>query len=163
MSRGKPRIPIEERFWTKVNIKGPDDCWLWTACITKGYGRIGDRGDGDGKQVMKAAHRMAWELTHGPITNGLWALHKCDVTICCNPKHLYLGTHQDNMDDKVSRDRCSRGETHPDAKLTEEVVKEIRLKHSHGSTTLKELGLLFGTPWQTVYDVVSRHTWKHVA
>jgi len=88
---------FEERFWKKVDVGNLDDCWLWTASVgTDGYGRISVGGRG-GK--LMSAHRIAYELEHGRVPKGKWVLHKCDNKLCVNPKHLYSGTHTDNMND----------------------------------------------------------------
>jgi hypothetical protein len=96
-----------DRFWSKVATAGPDDCWPWTAATTpKGYGRWTYREGG--KNCHTTAHRKAWELANGPIPAGFQVLHRCDNPPCCNPAHLWLGTHRDNMADKVAKGRQSR-------------------------------------------------------
>jgi hypothetical protein len=90
-------------FWEKVE-KTPT-CWLWIAARDRqGYGKfsVADEGVRSGKRVLQA-HRHAWALTNGPIPAGLYVLHKCDVPACVNPDHLFVGTHRDNMDDKVQK------------------------------------------------------------
>jgi hypothetical protein len=89
-----------KRFWAKVDVKDEDECWLWLGGVTyRGYGhsRL------NGRQM--GAHRAAWILTFGPIPDGLLVLHKCDVPKCCNPKHLFLGTHRDNLVDAQQKGR----------------------------------------------------------
>ncbi|GMU26245.1 MAG: hypothetical protein AMXMBFR16_11500 [Candidatus Uhrbacteria bacterium] len=84
-----------ERFWRKVEIRGPNDCWGWKGWIANGYGRFYANG-------WKRAHRVAYVLTYGP-TN-LSVLHKpviCHNPACCNPKHLYAGTTSDNARDRT--------------------------------------------------------------
>lgn len=83
-----------ERFWAKVDVKGPDDCWLWTAAITKstGYGKFwtGDR--------SVNAHTFAYEMVNGPIGNsGLEIDHLCRTRACVNHSHLELVTHTVNV------------------------------------------------------------------
>lgn len=80
----------------------------------------------DGK--VCAAHRMAWEVEYGNISNGMQVLHKCDTPSCINPKHLFLGTHIDNMKDKSIKKRSAdkSGENNGRAKLTEKQIKKIR-------------------------------------
>ena len=90
----------EARFWGGVDRCGPDECWPWPDSFSpRCHGQTNWRG----KRPL--AHRVAWELTHGPIPEGLWVLHRCDVPACCNPAHLFLGTHADNMRDMVAKRR----------------------------------------------------------
>lgn len=95
------RRPLHERFWSKVNTgDGPDDCWLWEGAKAPfGHGHITD----GGKTLY--THRLAWELTNGPIPAGLFVCHRCDRPSCCNPAHLYLGTPKDNVQDRFDRGR----------------------------------------------------------
>lgn len=89
------------RFWSKVDCRGPDDCWPWKSAAVSSYGY----GVLNIKNKVHSSHRLAWELTHGPIENGLHVLHRCDNAPCCNPAHLFLGTHQDNMADMNAKGR----------------------------------------------------------
>jgi len=96
-----------ERFWAKVDVCAPDDCWLWKAGTSAhGYGRFWVNGGN------VQAHRFAYELTNGPIPDCLSALHSCDTPGCCNPKHLFLGTQKDNMQDAVAKGRMATGDRH---------------------------------------------------
>ena len=89
--RGAPRIPIEERFWPKVNKLAPGGCWLWTASINeKGHGNFRV---GDGKTE---AHRVSYKLAFGEIPRGHFILHRCRVRACVNPAHLFLGCGPNN-------------------------------------------------------------------
>lgn len=97
-----------ERFWSRVDKSG--DCWLWTGGLArKGYGHLRwHRRD-------LAAHRVAWELTHGSIPDGLWVLHSCPGggnPRCVRPEHLYLGTAMDNARDTWTVGRGPRGDEH---------------------------------------------------
>lgn len=81
-------------FWSRVDVRGPDECWPWMNAKTpNGYGTVYFGGR------MVGAHRVSWELTHGPIPDGLFVLHHCDNPPCCNPAHLFTGTHTDNVRD----------------------------------------------------------------
>lgn len=93
-------ISVEERFWTKVDIKHPNDCWEWKAFKGKdNYGWF------HYKTGSETAHRVAYILTYGPIPQGLYVLHNCDNTRCVNPYHLKLGTQADNVKDMKDRNR----------------------------------------------------------
>lgn len=85
-----------ETFWSKVDKTG--ECWVWVAGrFVTGYGAYRNQG----------AHRVSWGLMNGPIPAGLFVLHRCDNPPCVRPDHLFLGTHTDNMHDKVAKGRAS--------------------------------------------------------
>lgn len=97
------------RYWAKVDRRGPDECWPWTASTFRnGYGQFRVQLPGaDGKQQTCLAHRVAYQLSHGPIPAGSSCLHKCDVRRCQNPAHLFLGDHTANMRDAAAKGRLS--------------------------------------------------------
>src|SRR5262245_4019247 len=111
------RVPLVDRFWSKVNRNGPvqahcpelGPCWPFTgkARFRGGYGQIADRKNG--KFWPRLTHRVAWELTFGPIQEDLGVLHKCDNPLCCNPSHLFLGTRADNLTDARNKGRLVDG------------------------------------------------------
>ena len=89
----------QDRFWSKVE-RG-DGCWHWRGAAERsGYGSFRFRGR------AQRAHRVSWVLTNGTIAEGMHVLHRCDNPACVRPDHLFLGTHQDNMDDKSAKGRC---------------------------------------------------------
>jgi len=107
-----------ERFWTKVDRRGPDDCWEWTGCVSQraGYGQF------HLNRKTQLAHRIAYALTHGAIPEGVFVCHHCDNRMCCNPDHLFLGTQIDNMRDCIAKDRFPSGNRngmhlHPEAAI----------------------------------------------
>jgi hypothetical protein len=112
-------LTLEQRFATKY-IQASCGCWIWTSFeLRDGYGGFGVRG----RPVL--AHRFSWKLHKGEIPNGQCVLHHCDVPLCVNPDHLFLGTQQDNIRDKVAKHRQATGERHGMAKLTDVQVAEI--------------------------------------
>lgn len=102
--RSKKSDNFAVRFWSRV-LKTPDGrlgrCWLWVGEVDKdGYGRVKHKGRGH------RTHRMSWELTNGQIPKGILVLHTCDNPTCVRPSHLFLGTTQDNIDDKTRKGRA---------------------------------------------------------
>lgn len=94
---------LADRFWPKVQKS--DGCWLWIgAKFANGYGefRIGNRN--------ALAHRVGYELTYGPIPDGLFLCHTCDVRACVRPTHFFLGTARDNGQDASTKGRLATGE-----------------------------------------------------
>jgi hypothetical protein len=156
--------PLAERFWAKVDKSGT--CWLWTAYRNaKGYGVIKSPGD-DGPTLL--AHRVAWELTYGPIPAGVQILHQCDCPPCVRPEHLFRGTNADNVADRVRKGRngprpTPRGEASPDAKLREFQVREIRARYAAGGVTWRSLAREYGVSTGTVQKILEGRTWRHVA
>lgn len=141
----------EDRFWEFVSKT--DDCWVWTGLLsTKGYGMFSIKG------VYLIASRFSWSLHHGPILDDLHVLHKCDTPACVRPDHLFLGTHQDNMEDKVKKSRHYFGERHKAHKLTEFAVREIRdSKMSHS-----DLAKFWCVNQSVISRIRARKSWKHV-
>jgi hypothetical protein len=153
-----PMRPAEERFWR--HVKRSDGCWLWQGGLsTDGYGRIRQ----PGKRSKVLAHRFSYARHYGPIPDGLWVLHRCDVRACVRPDHLFLGTHADNMRDKVTKGRqpSTRGEKNPRAKLTAGQVLLIRERHRQGESR-DALAQAFGVTYETVAMIVRRATWTHL-
>lgn len=150
---------IEERFWSKVDRRGPDECWEWHAHRNQaGYGRFTPTG-----RNQQPAHRIAWVLTHGPIPDGMFVCHHCDNPPCCNPAHLFLGAPVENTQDMIAKERSATplGEASQFAKLTETDVQEIRRRSAHGDS-YPTLARAFNVHRETIGLIVRRETWKHV-
>lgn len=170
---------VAARFWSYVNKDGPipvdaphlGPCWLWTGGTYHfGHGKFSIRRD------THVASRVSFF-----IANGFEAfpecLHSCDVPGCVNPAHLRAGTQQDNIRDRDSRGRVSRGDNHytrksphlavrgerqGSAKLTEEKVRAIRAEYATGRIIYDILGPKYGVSRAVACSVVTRRTWKHV-
>lgn len=147
-------------FWKRIDKRGPDECWLWKGPKTDaGHGFFYGALCIDGKPWR--AHRLMWTLANGPIPPKMHICHHCDVPLCCNPAHLFLGTNADNMADRNSKQRQARGEKQALAKLTEESVSFIRSTYSRGDkqSGVKPLARRFGVTPRTIRDVVRGVTW----
>lgn len=104
---GRTFKPPVDRYLPRLQADG--DCLVWSgACNDKGYGQMGIGG-----HRLAYAHRIAWVLAHGELDDEVLVLHCCDNPPCCNPDHLFLGTHQANSDDKISKGRFVRGAGRP--------------------------------------------------
>jgi hypothetical protein len=154
--------PIEQRFWHNIHIT--DNCWFWTGAHTfGGYGVIRESGR-QGKLIR--AHRLSWEIHYGPIPIGKDICHHCDTPPCVRPDHLFLGTPAINTRDMVEKGRAKggspRGSKHPQAKLNEQQVIDIRSIYSSGHSSLNILAKQFGVCKRTVLNIVHRKVWIHI-
>lgn len=93
-----------EKFWARVDKSGGDNaCWSWTGALYRnGYGSVYLR-----PKLYLRTRRVAYELTHGEIPDGLYICHRCDNPPCCNPAHLFAGTAKDNFEDMVKKGRST--------------------------------------------------------
>lgn len=148
------RRPLATRFARFVDTRGGlFGCWLWTGSMNGKYGQIGVT-----HQQPRLAHRVAWELAHGPIPNGLQVLHTCDNGRCVNVLHLFLGTQLDNMRDMVAKGREGHtGERHYKTKLTADNVRAIRTSQDTGAALARR----FAVSPQVISTVRHRKAWKH--
>lgn len=156
--RRHTRKTLEQRFWQKVDRRGPGECWPWTGAKNgHGYGVLRLPEDGG----IALAHRVSLVLA-GRDPGDLLARHGCDTPSCVNPAHLRPGTAQDNSDDMVLRGRSLRGERQPGSKLTPDDVRAIRTAYAAGGVTVRELGERFGIAYATAHSVITGYRWGHV-
>lgn len=145
----------DERFWRRVDRSG--ECWTWTgsrnAC---GYGTLRR------ERRTYLAHRWSWLLAGRELPVGLSVCHRCDTPACVNPDHLFLGTHQENIADMVQKNRHVRGARKPAAKLVDDDVRAIREMARQGEKNPK-IAALFGVSTPTIWHIVRRRQWRHVA
>jgi len=150
---------MEERFWEKVKVGGEDECWEWQAATTsEGYGNFWLEGKDE------SAHRVVWSLTNGEIPNGLWVLHKCDNRACVNLNHLFLGTSQDNVQDRVRKDRNKNqnGELSSNSRLTTTQVLEIRKLYIFNNIPQSRLAKTFNVTRAHISNIIRRKRWAHL-
>ena len=135
-------------------IKRTPTCWLWRGRRHKSspYPKI---------RNSELLHRVAWELTRGPIPRGMCVLHRCDNVACVRPSHLFLGTHADNVRDMVSKGRNVRGRYQWAAKLTEAKVRKIR-KLLSGGFTQARIAKQFGVSEAAISLIKKGVNWGHV-
>ncbi len=142
---GHPIVSNEERFWSFV--KKTKACWLWTGSACKGYGQFREH-IGPKKNKMRKAHRFSWTLHKGPVPKGMKVMHKCDVGICVRPKHLFLGTLSDNMQDMLRKGRGPdyRGHRNPRfgkpvSVATRKRMSQSQLGRKHSRATLHKMSI----------------------
>lgn len=145
-----------ERFWSKVDVRGEDECWNSTGADDgAGYKQFHINGR------MMRAHRAAFIISGGVITKDKNNVcHVCDNRACCNPKHLFTGTAKDNVHDMVSKGRHSRGESRPATPLKESDVIAIRgLSGKELNTTIARM---FGITPTSVGRIIKRQSWSYL-
>jgi len=160
-----PPSKFVTRFWARVNQSaGANACWPWIKSKrgSNGYGAVYFR------RKYLSAHRVVWVITIGRIPDGLHVLHRCDTPICCNPAHLFLGTHLDNMRDMTLKNRFIRPPPKPTgiannmSKLTPTQVLKIRERAAYGETHAR-IARDYGVSRRCVGHIIRRDTWGHLA
>lgn len=154
---GKPDLPtFADRFWDKADRDG-EGCWEWHGAMHPvGYGSSWNQR----LQRVDVAHRVAWELTHGPLGPDEVIRHRCDNPPCVNPDHLEFGTREENMGDAVQRGRIAHGRRAGSARLDETSVAAIRRMWSTGAFTQSQLSEWFDTSQSNVSHIVRGLTWN---
>lgn len=150
---GKVTRTLAERFWSKVDKSG--ECWTWAGSVWHvGYGTIWRDGG------MAYAHRVAYELQHGPILPGAYVLHRCDNRLCVRGDHLFIGTHLDNVADMLAKGRQAKGERLARAFTTEAVI-DVRRRRAAGESSTA-LAQEYGVNQSHISRVSRGLAWKHV-
>ncbi|MDE2096668.1 MAG: HNH endonuclease [Patescibacteria group bacterium] len=162
-----------KRFWSYVEKSDdPSECWFWKGTQSSdkmNYGRFWHAGR------LEEAHRAAYVIANGPIGEGLHCLHRCDHPLCVRPDHLFLGTNDDNIRDKIQKGRTvkgrsykeaalspgQKGERHWKSRLTAEQVQSIHERRARGER-LRSLASEFGLSETHVSEIARGRTWEKV-
>jgi hypothetical protein len=142
--------------WKRVDVRDPEECWLWRGAIAGGYGQIQIAG------VKMPAHRAAFISSFGTHPGDLFVCHRCDVKLCCNPTHLFLGTSSENLQDASRKGLIAHGERCARAKLTAAEVREIRRCDSAGEDRAA-IADRFAITRSNVGFICRRQTWRNAA
>lgn len=155
--RGPGKKSLQQRFLEKVVTSKKNACWLWVG----GHVSSGGRGRIEVDSVPVTAPRVAWFLFFGEWPpNDLEVCHTCDIPACVNPAHLWLGTHQENMQDSMRKGRryILRGEEHASSKLAAEQVRAIRKSKMPRAAIAKQYKISISQ----VGNIRARRLWKHL-
>jgi len=169
---------LETRFWSKVNRRGPDECWPWIPKPhSNGYGTFWMERRSHGKSWWESSHRVAFFLTHGRWPEPC-CLHNCpsgDNPLCCNPAHLREGTQAENITDKMAKgrqaagtqhgrytkpERTARGERQGNSKLKEWQIPYIKKLLASGISQT-HIGRAYGIDRSTVGHIARGKNWAH--
>ncbi len=157
-----------QKVMNRVAVAGPDECWEWIIKIHRPRNpRKNDKFNYPQIQIdgrNRKAHRVVLEHELGrPIADGLFACHSCDNPVCLNPKHLFEGTPNDNVQDAISKNRHAHGEKIPQNKLGEKGARRIWEMALSGSYTQTEIAQEAGISPSCVSEIVNRKSWSHLA
>ena len=161
--RGQIVYSLEERLQRLSILNKETGCIEWISSMHNGYGKliIGSRSDGTRKTIT--AHRLAYMVYKGKIPKGMLVCHHCDNRGCINPDHLFIGTYQDNTDDREIKGRNVlpirlKGEKHPRSKLKLKDVKKV--KELKSLLTQQQIANLFKVSRSTIKDILLEKTWR---
>jgi hypothetical protein len=142
------------KYSIKCLISG---CWNWRKATTsRGYGTFTYR------SKKERANRVSYLVFKGFIPEGIFVCHTCDNPSCVNPDHLYLGTHQQNVDDKLKRNRQPRGEKINLAKLKEKDIIKIRSSYENKEKTQQSLADEYNVSQTAISRIIHKKTWGHL-
>jgi hypothetical protein len=162
------------RFLAKVARRQPSECWLYTGSkFRDGYGQFSAKVHNVKRNLR--SNKVAYYIANGPIPDGMDVCHSCDNRPCCNPGHLWLGTHKQNNDDKVAKrrqasgealgsrikERCLRGTAVPHSKLDPKKVREIRSRVGDGEQ-VAAVARKFGVTPPAIWSLLRGKSWSHV-
>lgn len=150
------RSTYRDRFESK--FAKTDGCWLWQGTVNNrwGYGQF------FANRKTYRAHRFSYEFFKGAIPAGADVCHTCDVCLCVNPDHLWLGTQKENSQDMVRKKRSLVGAKNSQARLRDDEIIEMRQLRL-GGMPQADLARIYGIKQPHVSDIINRKKWAHVA
>lgn len=149
---------LRHRLYRYAVLGDIESCWLWVGTTNnKGYGQLKINKKNTG------AHRVSYMVHIGPIPEGMFVLHQCDNPACINPYHLFLGTHADNMRDKVQKGRMhdQRGEHNPKAKITELQARDAHERAAKGERQ-SDIARSYGVTRSAISRIIRGQSWPHI-
>lgn len=171
------RTSLKDRLESRLEPVPFSGCWIWMgATVSNGrkkaghqYGVIGKGGATARGNGTLLTHRASWIVFRGQIPHGMHVCHRCDVPLCCNPEHLFLGTQAENMADAASKGRLRAawksaavsGSKNPGAKLNETSVRAMRELRAAG-WQYADLMEAFGVSYKQVYFICTGRSWAAV-
>ena len=144
---------VKQRFWSYVDIRGPNECWPWKkGRELSGYGKfnLGDK--------IERSHRISWMISNNQdLVNGDCIMHKCDNAVCCNPNHLSKGDRCSNNHDAAIKGIHQK---HYMRKISLDDADMIRSLYKSGSETYKSLAEMFGISKAVVWKILTNKTYN---
>ncbi len=148
---------VEEKFWSKVSKGDVSECWMWLGGkMSSQYGDFRFKGE------RFYTHRLAYQLHYKKNPGSLFVCHSCDNPACCNPHHLWLGTNEENMRDKIEKGRQQIGSEHHHAILNEEKVKEIVELLKESELTFRQIGARYGVSVEAISNIRNGNSWIRI-
>jgi hypothetical protein len=151
----KYKTPLEA-YESNVIKNNDNECWGWKGKDNgKCYGILSY------KPEPWAIHRYSYTIHNGIIPNGMYVLHKCDNPICSNPKHLFLGTNLDNINDMLQKGRNAKGEMLPHTSINSETALIIKEMLSFDKRMI-DISRQLKVGYSLVNAIKRNNSWKHV-
>lgn len=133
-------------------------CWLWTGQVSKkGYGKVSYEGE------KRITHSLIFKLRYKiPLYSHCQCLHTCDVPLCCNWNHIYIGDTQQNLQDKLDRNRQAKGNMFPQSFTNASKVYQMRRNYHSGGWTIADLCYVFGLSYSVTHRILKRQDWSYL-